>query len=41
MERITQLNELVEDYRQNYVPRTDYNELRDNYATDTLEAKKN
>ena len=40
MERITQLNELVEDYRQNYVPKNDYEELRDTYTEDLLEAKK-
>ena len=40
MERINQLNETIAEYQQNYVPRTDYNELRDSYATDTLNAKK-
>jgi len=40
MERITHLNGVIEEYQQNYVPRTDYNELRDSYATDTLKAKK-
>ncbi len=40
MERITYLNNVIEEYQQNYVPRTDYNQLRDSYATDTLKAKK-
>tara|TARA_R100001463_G_scaffold16172_5_gene42039 strand:- start:363 stop:1178 length:816 start_codon:yes stop_codon:yes gene_type:complete len=39
MERITQLNELVEEYRQNYVPKNDYEALRDTYTEEMLNAK--
>ena len=39
MERINQLNKIVDEYEQNYVSRVAYNELRDNVVTDTLEAK--
>jgi len=39
MERINQLNAVLEDYRQNYVLREEYNELRDTYNIDMLNAK--
>lgn len=39
MERINQLNAVLEDYRQNYVLRDEYNELRDTYNVDMLNAK--
>jgi hypothetical protein len=40
MERITYLNGVIEEYQQNYVPRTEYEKVRDDLVVETLNAKK-